>query len=421
TKTLIGIFIAVSLVTQVGTNKAVADTCEDNNSGHGDNLAASVTLSSGEVITVTKYDPTNPGSKKNQLKNLLKDGDTGGNGMTIVYSNGAFELSDLQANYVLDNIPDIEANCDYDNDANELIPKLWGIDEDDGQLFVMTNYTDSSTMIDYGKLKWNDNGTVKNIGSDMEAMTLDANGDMYIALDRKLTGSGNAATLLKFNIADASTTADNVVEIIGVIGINFDSSSDNLSGLSIDPNTGQLVALLKNNGSSATDKLYVISKVDGSVIQEIGNITGLGESSTNAEDIEHAPDGNLYVTDNADDHTYKVNSLTGAIIEVVDNNQKDGLDSDSVKFEGLGWDFANNRLIGFDDNDESLAKLTLEAGNNYEYYDTSSMGLTDVEGIDFVPTEDGEPEEFLDYNNDSDGDGFTNDVDPYPFEFTYPD
>ncbi|MGB5712496.1 MAG: hypothetical protein WBM44_16485, partial [Waterburya sp.] len=86
-----------------------------------------------------------------------------------------------------------------------------------------------------------------------------------------------------------------------------------------------------------------------------------------------------------------------------------------------GWDFANNRLIGFDDNDESLAKLTLEAGNNYEYYDTSSMGLTDVEGIDFVPTEDGEPEEFLDYNNDSDGDGFTNDVDPYPFEFTYPD
>ncbi len=303
----------------------------------------------------------------------------------------------------------------YDNDANELIPKLWGIDEDDGQLFVVTNYTDSSTMIDYGKLKWNDNGTVKNIGSDMEAMTLDANGDMYIALDRKLTGSGNGATLLKFNIADASTTADNVVEIIGVIGINFDSSSDNVSGLSIDPNTGQLVALLKNNGSSATDKLYVISKVDGSVIEEIGNITGLGESSTNAEDIEHAPDGNLYVTDNADDHTYKVNSLTGAIIEVVDNNQKDGLDSDSVKFEGLGWDFANNRLIGFDDNDESLAKLTLEAGNNYEYYDTSSMGLTDVEGIDFVPTEDGEPDV------DSDGDGFTNDVDPYPSEFTYPD
>ena len=115
-KTLIGIFIAGILVTQVGTNKAVADTCRDNN-GHGDNLAASVTLSSGDVITVTKYDPTNPGNKRNQLKNLLKDGETSGNGMTIAYSNGAFELSQSQADYVVDNIPDREANCDSASSA----------------------------------------------------------------------------------------------------------------------------------------------------------------------------------------------------------------------------------------------------------------------------------------------------------------
>lgn len=277
--------------------------------------------------------------------------------------------------------------------GTEVIPKLWGIDEDDGQLFVMEDYTDSSTMVDYGRLKWNNNGNIEIIGPDMEAMTLDENGDMYIALDRNIVGSSNAATLLKFNINNASTTADNVVEVIGEIGISFDSHQDNISGLSIDPISGDLVAGLKNYDNShngVADRLYVISKTDGSVVRSIGPITGLGEESNRLEDIEHAPDGSLYVTQNYDDHTYKVSSSDGSILEVIDDNQKGGLGS-SVKFEALGWDFANNRLIGFDDNDESLAKLTLEHGNNHEYYDTTSMGLTDVEGVDFVPTLDGNP------------------------------
>ena len=297
-------------------------------------------------------------------------------------------------------------------DNNPVVPTLWGIDEDDGQLFSMGDYTDKTTMTDYGQLKWNDNGTIRTINTDMEAMTLDENGDMYIALDRKLSGTGRGATLLKFNIADASTFSDNVVQVVGEIGINFDNNNDNVSGLSIDPKTGQLIALLKNNGGSATDKLYIISKSSGNVIEDIGAITGLGASSTNAEDIEHAPDGTLYVTDNADDHTYKVNGSTGAIIEVVDNNQKGGLGSDSAKFEALGWDFANDRLIGFDDNDESLAKLTLKNGDNQEYYDTTSIGLTDVEGVDFVPTIDGLPTDFLDY----DGDGFEDPVEEDPLD-----
>ena len=297
-------------------------------------------------------------------------------------------------------------------DNNPVVPTLWGIDEDDGQLFSMGDYTDKNTMTDYGQLKWNNNGTPEIINTDMEAMTLDENGDMYIALDRKLSGTGRGATLLKFNIADASETSDNIVQVIGEIGIDFNSGGDNVSGLSIDPNTGQLVALLKNGGSDK-DELYVISKSSGNVIKTIGAIQGLSQASTDAEDIEHAPDGTLYVTDNADDHTYKVNGSTGAIIEVVDNDQKGGLGSDSAKFEALGWDFANNRLIGFDDDRESLAKLTLENGNNKEYYQTrDKLGLTDVEGVDFVPTIDGQPTEFLDY----DGDGIEDPVEEDPID-----
>ena len=321
-------------------------------------------------------------------------------------NSSSYDLQDVVL--VVDNNPAslVAAQEANDEAEDELRPVLWGIDEDDGQLFAMEDYTDSSTMIDYGLLQWNDNGTIKDINSDMEAMTIDENGDMYIALDRKLSGSGRGATLLRFNIQNATTSGNNVAEIVGNIGINFNNRKDNVSGLSINPSNGELVAILKNfksNGDNTTDKLYVIDKDNGSLVREVGDVRGSSERSTLAEDLEHAPDGTLYVTDNQDDHTYEVDSQTGAIIEVTDNNQADGLGTDRVKFEGLGWDFANNRLIGFDDEDESLAKLTLGNGNNKEYYDTTDLGLTDVEGVDFVPTATGDPTALLNVDTDEDG------------------
>ena len=313
------------------------------------------------------------------------------------------ERHTTKSNLIIETTLELESVSE--EEATSFAPVMWGIDEDDGQLFTMTDYTDSTTMTNYGLLKWNDNGTIKTIGQDMEAMTIDENGDMYIALDRKLLGTGNGATLLKTNVTHVTPDGDNVVQVLGTIGIPFNASNDNVSGLSIDPVTGELVALLKNydpdgddennKEDNKNDRLYVISKTDGSLVREIGeikgNIEGKKQKSRSAEDIEHAPDGTLYVTDNSDDHTYKVNPDTGAIIEVIDDNQKGGLDAEKVKFEALGWDFYNNRLIGFDDQDEALAQLTLEDGKNYEYYDTTSLGLTDVEGVDFVPTLDGKP------------------------------
>ena len=150
-----------------------------------------------------------------------------------------------------------------------------------------------------------------------------------------------------------------------------------------------------NNGNqSVHDKLYKISKINGGGTILLGEIRGLGASSRKAEDIEHDPNGRLFVTDNHDDETYEVNPNTGEIISVTDQSQKNGLGLDSddtVKFEALGWDFGNDILVGNDDDNEVIARLTLQDGNNLSYGDTEDMGLTDVEGIDFVPTPDGEP------------------------------
>lgn len=288
--------------------------------------------------------------------------------------------------------------------SDNIIPKLWGIDEDDGQLFSLTDYTTHGGFEDYGQLKWNNNGIIEPIGTDIEAMTLDVDGTMYMALDRILPGvnSNNnqyCSTLLTFNILDAKLIedGDNIVNVIDAIKIPCDHNEDNISGLSIDPSNGKLVALLKDYDSSGnliTDKLYVISKTDGSLVDTIGSITGLQEQSDRAEDIEFSSldaDGNtyIYVTDDYDDHTYKVDPVDGTILAVIDNDQTGGLGVSEAKFEALGWDFANNRLAGYDDENNLVANLTLEIGNNINY--GQGIGLTDVEGIDFVPTPDGNP------------------------------
>ena len=289
--------------------------------------------------------------------------------------------------------------------AAGLTPTLWGVDEDDGQLFSIGDYNDvANTFTDYGLLKWDDGGTLKNVGADIEAFTLDTDGTAYLALDRgigEFDDIDDVNTLLSFNIQDA-VAGNTVVDILGVIGadvgnggINYNSSSDNISGLSIDPITGKLVALLKNNGSRKTDQLYTINKTDGGLVDSIGTIQGLGETSKSAEDLEFDNEGNLYVTDNKDDHLYQVDRDNGNIIAVIDNNQKDGFknqngdDATSIKIEALGWDFVNNKLITNDDNYNGYGQLTLQNGNN-NYFGTIA-GLTDVEGIDFVPTTDGNP------------------------------
>lgn len=309
-------------------------------------------------------------------------------------------------------------------------PALWGVDEDDGQLFTIGDYTDvNNTFMDFGQLKWNDNGILRKIGSDIESFTLDKDGTAYLGLDRGLgefADLPNVNTLLSFNIKDAvqDNTVVNVLGIIGAApnneGINYDHKDDNISGLSIDPETGNLVALLKNfttatdeNGNVVMDKngkpkkqvladeLYVISKEDGSLVEEIGAIKFADSDGTrpkfrsgSGEDIEFDHQGNLYVTDNEDDQLYQVDPDTGEIIAVIDTNQKEGFQDEngspagSVKIEALAWDFMNNKLIVNDDDNDAYGEQTLQQGGNV--YFGSIEGLTDVEGIDFVPTVDGE-------------------------------
>ena len=262
------------------------------------------------------------------------------------------------------------------------VPVLWGVDENDGELFSIDDYTTLSGYTSYGKLKYRSGATVKKIGKDIEAFTIDANGVAYMAINNGLAGYSEPV-LFSFDLNQASTTSDNIVNIIGKIGVNFDNPKDNISGLSINPLTGDLYALFRDNRDDTVDRLLILDKSTGDVKSDLGTIEGLGYSVDSGEDLEFDSFGNLYVTDNKDNHLYKVDPLTGDIIDVIDNDESGGLGGGDVKFEGLAWDPVFNRLIATEDNNDLFVNLTLRNGQNFSY--GSLAQLTDVEGIDFMP------------------------------------
>lgn len=72
---------------------------------------------------------------------------------------------------------------------------------------------------------------------------------------------------------------------------------------------------------------------------------------------------------------------------IIDNDESDGLGLGSnVKVEGLAWDPINQKMVGTEDNGALVALITLENGNNVNLGSLMSIGLTDVEGIDFLVT-----------------------------------
>lgn len=267
------------------------------------------------------------------------------------------------------------------------VPTLWGIDEDDGELFRIDDYNNaSSTFTSYGQLKWNDNGTLRNIGNDIEAFTVPADGLAYMVLNDNLGALGkdrgpyshDGPVLLRFDMRTASTTQDNLVEVIGVIDVEFDSRIDNITGLGFNPMSGELHALLWDNASDDSplnDRLLTIDLNDGRVLRDLtlsGVLTG--------EDMIFHEDGRLLVVDEDDNDVYFVDPANASILSTFDDDIRKGLSGSSF-FEALAWDAENDRLIAFSDVGDYFAVLTEGDQDNFSLGGVN--GLTDVESLAF--------------------------------------
>ncbi len=262
------------------------------------------------------------------------------------------------------------------------VPTLWGIDEDDGQLFAITDYMDASnTLVDYGKIKYNGS----NVGAHIEAFTLDDKGTGYVAINKNFAGY-NEPVLATFSIVGLTPGTAVDLNIVGRIDVNFNASEDNITGLGFDPYSGQLFGLFRDE--SAADKLFTLDPLTGAT-SGFTFMSGLGQSVTDGEDMHFDLQGNLFVADNKDDHLYKIDPNTGNIIALVDLNLGGGLGS-GIKVEGLAVDPTNGNIIGFDDNRDQLVFITPGNGNNVLLADLTSKGITDAEGLHFVPTPNGQ-------------------------------
>lgn len=118
---LAGMIMTGSFVITSSENEVKAVSCDDN--GHGNDYGHYYDLSVGSTthtITVHKFDPSNPGSKRDHLISGLEAGSTSPNGMTIEYSHGSFQLSPEQALEVVDNLIEVpNPSCTSDDNSDE--------------------------------------------------------------------------------------------------------------------------------------------------------------------------------------------------------------------------------------------------------------------------------------------------------------
>jgi fibro-slime domain-containing protein len=113
-KTLIGILVAGSLITQSGTKEAIAGQCSNN--GHGNNGDITFTLSNGKKILLTKFDPSNPGNG-NKITKELKDSNPGITANEIASAISIINSSNFD--YERKPTSGIDADCDNIVDLTE--------------------------------------------------------------------------------------------------------------------------------------------------------------------------------------------------------------------------------------------------------------------------------------------------------------
>jgi hypothetical protein len=251
------------------------------------------------------------------------------------------------------------------------VPKLWGIDRDDSQLFAIADYQSPLlTTVSYGTLKWNNGGTLQNVPTDIKALTISKSGTMYLVNDSSV-GSTSGPVLMSFNLNNASIIPLNTVAVVGQMGV-----PTGVEGIALDETAGEMYVL-------RSGYLYVVDPATGNLIRTVGQVSSASESLGSGRDLFFDAWGNLYVVDTNDDEIYRVNRSSGAILETYGNGN-----GNSVGYlRGAAWDHLNNRVVLADINGDWIHYSTLAAYPNVASSSLALLGLTNVEAIGFNPSE----------------------------------
>ncbi|MCH6564135.1 MAG: DUF4215 domain-containing protein, partial [Myxococcales bacterium] len=252
--------------------------------------------------------------------------------------------------------------------------RLWGVDEDQGELFSIEDYRQipgvAAGLTSYGPLMFNG----QPVGTSVDAFAADPNRIAYMVRNTDLGGTSSPVLFT----VDLNNPSNPNVSIVGTIGVVGFAPRDNISGLAFHPRTGDLFAIWRR-GFQVDNIVDHLLKIDPSALNsvvDLGPITGLGENVGSGEDLVFDPNGNLYLVDDNDDELYRIDPDNAGILAVVVNNVG------STKMEGLAWDPDNGQLLGTAQSDV-FTILDVPPGSFTQLGALS--GLTDVEGISFVP------------------------------------
>ncbi|MHC4448306.1 MAG: MYXO-CTERM sorting domain-containing protein, partial [Planctomycetota bacterium] len=173
--------------------------------------------------------------------------------------------------------------------------------------------------------------------------------------------------------------------VVGRIDVHVNSGADDISRLTFHPGPGVLYALFQDDDNLAIDRLLQIDTTTGNMV-DLGLMTGLGEAVDNAENMIFDSTGSLYVTDRKDDHAYRVDPMTAAIVEIVDNALAGSVGVGDIELEALAWDPFNPRMIVFSDPRTVAATIPLVDSNNRPLLDHEDLlDLKDVEWLASIP------------------------------------
>jgi hypothetical protein len=357
-KTLITILIAGTLVTQAGTKKAVAASC--NNNGHGNNLPKSYSIGSG-TLTIGKYDPSNPsGVQKTNLINDLKLGkkSVSNASYSIQYTGSSYSLTSQQATDLVNSHPDWEKgdttdDCDGDNIKNNVeagsdknivldtdgdgLPNHYDTDSDgdgindgvegdttdtdnDGTKNYLDTDSDNDAIAD----------SVEGVGdkdNDGTANYLDTDSDGDGILD-SVEGTGNADNDSDANYLDTDSDGDGIGDSVEGTG-NADGDSL-LNYLDTDSDGDGILDSVEGmgnpDGDSYSNYLDTDSDNDGTLdsAEGVSDIDGDGIANylDNDDDTNFANSGSIVVSIEAP--TVQTSQLPSSNYYVVDFNDKSG-------------------------------------------------------------------------------------------------
>lgn len=281
--------------------------------------------------------------------------------------------------------------------VNETSIKNSSLDPEDsaaGRLFRYSgdyNSGDGGFENDFGRVFMPDGVTP--VGNEIEAMAVDANGTAYFVVNQKTFDPGGlnltGPLLLTVDLAEVVARRAQGIEPAAVVqryvtlplqstvSQGMFSSSDNqdiITGITVDPITGDLLGLYKTDDNGGTDQLLrfhvednpsnsqglIFTGTSGNEIVSLGALTTTngGPDITNGEALTLDFDGSLIISDTFGSENARLHRVTFDSTNILSQEIIPGLGdvlsalaSDpnvptDVKIEGIGIDPRNGDIIG---------------------------------------------------------------------------